>query len=149
MKFLTKTVLILLLTTVVFACKKKDDDDEAVTCDEWFEGDSCEAMINKFIGDYTGGAGFCGTNYEYNVIATPGVVNGISIGQANPGDPPIYYVNAILISSTEFTIPEQDVEALGKTTTISGFGNGDGDTLFYHVDFPEFNQICEHDATKI
>lgn len=146
------TILVLLFFLTMFSSCNKDDDSsqepEAVVCEMWFEGDPCEAMISKFIGDYEGGAGFCGTDYEYTVIATPNIVNGIAIGIANPGQPETYFFNAVLKSSTEFDIPLQEVEANGQISMLSGDGNLNGTTLSYHLIVVGAGE-CDHVATKI
>lgn len=145
-------ITILCMTIILFTNCNKDDDsskeDEAIECDQWFEGDPCEAMITKFIGEYVGGAGFCGTNYEYTVIVTPNVVNGISIGIANPGQEIGYFFDAILTSTTEFDIPLQEVEASGQTGTVSGNGNLNEDTLSYLL-IVEGEGTCDHVSTRV
>ncbi|MCW5521182.1 hypothetical protein J1N09_15140 [Aureitalea sp. L0-47] len=143
MKSIKFLALICLLFTVTICCKSDDEgNEEVVVCEMWFEGDPCVAMINKFLGNYSGGAGFCGTNYNYIVRATPNEVNGITIRVENPDGTGVEYT-ALLTSSTEFDIPVQ-----GGSVMLSGFGNLNGDDLYFFIESPTVNFDCEHNATR-
>lgn len=138
MKNLKLFSALFLMFVLVSSCGKDKD-----SCEQWYEGDSCEAMVNKFIGNYTGGAGFCGTNYEYIVTATPNVVNGITIQINNPGTTGGPQITALLKTSTTFEIPLQQAEQ------ITGDGNLVGDQLTFFFESQSLGASCTHVATKI
>lgn len=137
MKSLKLFSALFLLMLVVSACNKEKD-----SCEQWYEGDPCEAMTNKFLGGYTGGAGFCGTNYEYLLTATPGVVNGITIEINNPGSSGGPQITALLKTSTTFDIPLQQAEQ------ITGDGSLVGNTLTFFFESQSLGASCEHVAVK-
>ena len=143
---ITTNVLVLFFVFIAFiSCKDDDDNAEAVTCEQWFEGNPCEAMITKFLGNYTGGAGFCGTMYDYRLTQTAGVVNGLDITiifefQGNTTEQTI---TALLTSSTEFDIPVQGSE------NASGFGSINGDNLTFFIESPDVGFDCTHEAVRV